>query len=383
VRRVSRLRMTSGSRRRIAPYVSRPEPAGQFASSIYRGEDAAAILHRHGKSTQAEIHRQLPAISNPPGFSQHELRSDGVGNPHVPRGGHLHEWQVGVDSGGNDAVSKARIETAARHYGWHIRHPYSRGVEGPSLVLRDPSPPALREDPGEDPVAPRDPAAPMSIFDGFPSYDRFRTLHLTGPRQVGADVFALQTALEAIGLDCGGADGILGNRTALAINAAQQKLALAVDGLAGGLTQKALALRIATGVRLRHNLPSGALHGQLEHESGFRLGNYSPQRADGSYDAGVAQRNTAHTPAAEGFHVPDSIEELGRLIREHLRPVRRRGDRAPVGARAGRLERAGVRVLHRERGGRARVAFAVREAGRRGPRDLEDVHRIRQLSCHH
>jgi peptidoglycan hydrolase-like protein with peptidoglycan-binding domain len=116
----------------------------------------------------------------------------------------------------------------------------------------------------------------MTLFEGFPTYDRFRTLHLTGPATRGEDVYALQTALDATGFDTGGADGILGTRTAQAIVEAQKKLGLAVDGLAGGGTQKALALRIATGVRTRHGLPSGALHGQLEHESGFRLGNYSP-----------------------------------------------------------------------------------------------------------
>jgi len=115
----------------IAPYIYIVlRDAGQTASSIYRGEDARTLLHAHGKSTQAEIHRQLPAISNPPGFSQHELRSDGAGNPGVPRGGHLEEWQVGVDSGADDEAAKHRIENAAAGRGWVARHPYSRGVEG-------------------------------------------------------------------------------------------------------------------------------------------------------------------------------------------------------------------------------------------------------------
>jgi hypothetical protein len=114
----------------IAPYVYLVlRRAGQTATSIYRGEDAAAILHAHGKHTQAEVHRMLPAISNPPGRSQHELRSDGVGNP-GPVGRRLEPWQVGVDSGGNDEASKQAIERAARHYGWRVYHPYSRGVEG-------------------------------------------------------------------------------------------------------------------------------------------------------------------------------------------------------------------------------------------------------------
>jgi hypothetical protein len=114
----------------IAPYIHLVlRKAGQNASSIYRGEDAKTLLHRHGKHTQAEIHRMYPAISNPPGRSQHELRSDGVGNP-GPVGRKLAEWQVGVDSGTNDQTARKRIEKAAGAYGWRVVHPYSRGVEG-------------------------------------------------------------------------------------------------------------------------------------------------------------------------------------------------------------------------------------------------------------
>lgn len=111
----------------VAPYVYLVlRRAGQTASSIYRGDnaEAAAILHRHGKMTQREIHNspKYRAISNPPGKSQHDLH-DGNGRA-IPT------WQVGIDSGGDDAASKARIERAARHYGLVAYHPYSRGVEG-------------------------------------------------------------------------------------------------------------------------------------------------------------------------------------------------------------------------------------------------------------
>lgn len=114
----------------VAPYIYLVlRQSGQFASSIYRGEDAKALLHRLGKRTQAEIHAAMPSISNPAGRSQHECRSDGFANP-GPIGRALHEWEVGIDSGTNDAAAKARIENAAAHFGWRARHPYSRGVEG-------------------------------------------------------------------------------------------------------------------------------------------------------------------------------------------------------------------------------------------------------------
>jgi hypothetical protein len=116
----------------IAPYIYIVlRDAGMTAESIYRGDDARDLLHAHGKRTQREIHADpaLARISNPAGQSQHELRSDGVGNT-GPVGRKLESWQVGVDSGGNDEASKQRIETVARKHGWRVKHPYSRGVEG-------------------------------------------------------------------------------------------------------------------------------------------------------------------------------------------------------------------------------------------------------------
>lgn len=103
--------------------------AHQQASSIYRGDDAKAILHRHGKHTQREIHASMPAISNPAGQSQHELRSDGNADD-GPVGRHLPTHRCGVDSGGNSEHDKEQIRKAAAHYGWKVEHPYSRGVEG-------------------------------------------------------------------------------------------------------------------------------------------------------------------------------------------------------------------------------------------------------------
>lgn len=113
----------------IAPYIYLVlRDARQNANSIYRGQDAVALLHRLGKHTQAEIHMMYPSISNPAGRSQHELRSDGIAN-RGPAGRHLEEWQVGVDSGSDAEASKDAITRSADKFGWHVRHPYSRGVE--------------------------------------------------------------------------------------------------------------------------------------------------------------------------------------------------------------------------------------------------------------
>lgn len=118
--------------------------AGQSATAIYRGADAEAILHAHGKHSQPELYAVsihgpvslriawgLPAEGggvNPPGESEHELRSDGVGKA-GPVGRHLPDWQVGVDSGLNTDENRAAIEAAARKYGWVVRHHYGAGNE--------------------------------------------------------------------------------------------------------------------------------------------------------------------------------------------------------------------------------------------------------------
>lgn len=156
------------------------------------------------------------------------------------------------------------------------------------------------------------------MFNAFPTYSRFRTLQLTSPMQKGEDVYALQTALNECGFPCGEADGILGSKTSSAIKAAQKALILAVDGKAGGDTQKALALELSNTVSAILHVPFDAFRGQLELESGYRLGNYSPQRPDGTYDAGVAQRNTKFTSPPQGFDTKLSIWALGESTRKHF-----------------------------------------------------------------
>lgn len=111
----------------IAPYIEllRRE-TGSTINSLYRGDDAAWILHRHGKHTQRELWNSLPrGQANPPGRSTHELRSDGVAY-YGPIGRHLDWWQQGIDV--NDSNVSHMME-AARWHGWHLFQPYHAGVE--------------------------------------------------------------------------------------------------------------------------------------------------------------------------------------------------------------------------------------------------------------
>lgn len=155
------------------------------------------------------------------------------------------------------------------------------------------------------------------MFDTLPTYSRYRTLFLTRPMQVGEDVYALQMGLNKLGYNVGPADGILGANTANGILTFQVKQGLAADSKAGGATQQAIAMELALDVADEFDVPPMAFRGQLELESAFRLGNYSPLRPDHSYDAGVAQRNTKFTPAIGGFDPALSIHALGESIREH------------------------------------------------------------------
>lgn len=121
----------------IAPYVDIVvSEARATLNSAYRGADAEWLLHKYGKHSQAELYDGfvhgrpgfLPA--NPPGFSTHELKSDGSGEIarifRVRRGGDLPWWGLGFDV--NDWETDRCIAVAAKH-GWRLERPYPSGSE--------------------------------------------------------------------------------------------------------------------------------------------------------------------------------------------------------------------------------------------------------------
>lgn len=122
----------------IGPYIDIiTTDAHASVNSIYRGDAAAHLLHKYGKHTQRELYQLFllgqgnPA--NPPGFSTHELRSDGAAYPSVLRGHTLAWWQQGFDV--NDWDVKNVIAQAASH-GWKVWQPYSAGSEFHHLNFR-------------------------------------------------------------------------------------------------------------------------------------------------------------------------------------------------------------------------------------------------------
>lgn len=110
---------------------------------------------------------------------------------------------------------------------------------------------------------------------------------------VGWPVYALQRALVAIGLPTT-ADGDFGTKTEAKVKAAQERLNLEADGIAGPKTQTALCIEIAAGAA-RHGLPSGLARSLIEGESGYFLGavNWSVK---GGVDCGAVQRRVTGPP---------------------------------------------------------------------------------------
>lgn len=143
-------------------------------------------------------------------------------------------------------------------------------------------------------------------------------------------MYALQTGLTKVGYDTNGVDGILGDATAAAVKAFQKASGLVVDGLAGGATQIALTKVFTDKVRAQHNLPKGLIFGQCMHESGCRVGNYSPPHSWGMTDAnfvidgvkcaadiGVAQRNSRYYKVQDSFNMVTAIDSLGAYVRTY------------------------------------------------------------------
>lgn len=102
------------------------QETGCSYSSIYRGDGVSSLLRQLGKMSQRElydgwVHRR-PGFNpaNPPGYSTHELRNDGVAYA-GPRGRKLAWYKCGIDV--DDAHVHAFIEACNRH-GWHAHITY-------------------------------------------------------------------------------------------------------------------------------------------------------------------------------------------------------------------------------------------------------------------
>lgn len=110
---------------------------GVTYNSIDRSPEAESLLHKNGKKSQKELYEcwrnRTPGCNpaNPPGFSTHERRNDGVAYD-VPRGAKLDYWQVGIDS-----TNSRSIIGESKRRGWVCTLTYpSSPVEGHHVNFR-------------------------------------------------------------------------------------------------------------------------------------------------------------------------------------------------------------------------------------------------------
>jgi peptidoglycan hydrolase-like protein with peptidoglycan-binding domain len=91
-------------------------------------EDLLAKCHKHTQRYLYE-HQNEPGFNpaNPPGYSTHELRSDGVAYRFIRRGLPLpFYWMIGIDIDDADVDEARRV---ALNHGWLLIQPYPSGSE--------------------------------------------------------------------------------------------------------------------------------------------------------------------------------------------------------------------------------------------------------------
>jgi hypothetical protein len=132
----------------IGPYISLlATDAKATIDSIFRGAAGTKILNRYGKHSQPQLCDATPeqriewgilGTPNAAGFSTHELFSDGVAYPYIPRGEKLEWWMQGFDV--NDA-DVDRVKLQAAEHGWELWQPYPGSDENHHLNFKSkPSP---------------------------------------------------------------------------------------------------------------------------------------------------------------------------------------------------------------------------------------------------
>lgn len=127
--------------RGLALLLSHARRNGEWTGGLNSSDRRKGVAERYGHQSQAQlydgwIHRRpgyLPA--NPPGFSSHELRSDGNPVFRTTRGGALPWYMLGLD-----VTDDQGLVSALHRLGIDARHPYSSGSEAHHInILRDPT----------------------------------------------------------------------------------------------------------------------------------------------------------------------------------------------------------------------------------------------------
>ncbi len=138
----------------------------------------------------------------------------------------------------------------------------------------------------------------------------------------GWDVWAFQVALnshqKATQIK---EDGFFGPVTKAAVQQEQARHHLDPDGVAGALTQNAIATTEAKTAESAHRIPLGLLKGIAEGESGLQFAAVSGPNWNDSFDAGITQDNLAPNELSHidrwhhAFELPTQFGELGAKLR--------------------------------------------------------------------
>jgi hypothetical protein len=104
--------------------------------SVASADRRQGVAEKYGHQSQFALYqgwlRRLPGYypANPPGYSSHELRSDGSAVYRVRRGAAIPKFMLGIDA--NDAGASNSCEHLVRWlnaHGYHAVRPYSAGSE--------------------------------------------------------------------------------------------------------------------------------------------------------------------------------------------------------------------------------------------------------------
>ena len=133
----------------------------------------------------------------------------------------------------------------------------------------------------------------------------------------GTDVAVLQLNLQDVVVD-----GRFGPQTNRSVCAFQKAEKLKMDGIAGLLTQRKLALKRFAEGSAKYKLPTGLLEGIANNESSFALACYSRHPSDPGFDIGVLQHSIppekigSQAQYALGYDAVRMAHETAAKIRE-------------------------------------------------------------------
>lgn len=104
--------------------------------TVASGDRRRGVAEKYGHQSQFALYqgwlRRRPGYfpANPPGFSSHELRSDGSRVYHAARGHKIPDFMLGIDATSHgESNSCAHLVHWLNTHGYHAVRPYSAGSE--------------------------------------------------------------------------------------------------------------------------------------------------------------------------------------------------------------------------------------------------------------